>query len=114
MYSAVSRISGTADTSQILTNSADPSPNKYLNPHVPKLQLAVPLKPRISANKELTCLRCKDFIKTDTQIYYNPNYLPSRNDSMIKTSENVCNKIFLLSRMYYMLYCYSRLILCKY
>jgi len=62
-YFAVSRMSATADTLQTLTNSADPSLHIHLNPHNSKAQLAVTLKHGISANKKLTCLHCKDFIK---------------------------------------------------
>jgi hypothetical protein len=60
------QISGTLDTLQNLTNSADPPPpppHNYQDPHTPKAQLAVTLKYRIIANKEPTYVHCKDLIK---------------------------------------------------
>jgi hypothetical protein len=77
LYSAVSRITGTADTSQILTNSADPSPHKYLNPHIPKAQLAVTLTHGISANKELTCLHLKTLLKPVYRFITTPIICPA-------------------------------------
>ena len=112
LYSAVSQISGTADTSQNLTTSADLSPHKYLNPQIPKAKLAVTLKHGISAKRNLLVYIVNTSLNRCT-VYYNRTYLPSSNYSMIKIRGNVYSKIFLLCRMYSVLYCYLRLILYK-
>ena len=76
----------TAEVSQIVANYADPSPHKYLNPHIPKAQLAVTLKHGISDNKERACLHCKHFIKPTYKFITTTIILPGRNDNMIKMS----------------------------